>query len=154
MVDVVLLQRISPEKRGAKFNNDYSPSRNMASLNELPVNADDRGSYVVWDLRDWDGDLDTMERINEAWVETHQPDSKQATISVFPSDVVVDDKKQEFISSGWNEACKITGIECVAVVSDVLKAMAVENQIDAPGVSIDSFDDVDAAVQWVETELT
>lgn len=130
-----------------------APAGCVSSIAELPVQVEDRDSYVVWDLREWEGDIETMEAINEAWVEVHEPAAKQATVSVFPSDVVVDEEKQSFITDGWNEACELTGIECIGIVSDLLKGMAVKRQIDVPGVAVDTFDEVTEATEWVEAEL-
>jgi len=121
---------------------------------ELPIDPDDRGSYVVWDLRSWEGDLETMKEINEAWMDVHNPPAKIGTIPVLPDDVVVHGEIQSFISEGWNEASEATGLQYLALVAENLQAMAVENQIDAPSIEeISAFQSVDAAVDWME-EMT
>jgi len=124
------------------------------SYPELPIDAEDRGSYIVWDLRAWNGDIETMKRINERWVEAHEPAEKEGTISIFPEDVVVHGEIQEFISEGWNEACEATDLQYLAIVAEGLQAMAVENQIDAPAVELSAFDDEGAAVDWMDERAT
>jgi hypothetical protein len=119
----------------------------------LPIQADDHGAYVVWDIREWDGDVDTLEAINEAWVETHRPPAKTGTISVFPGHVVVDGEAQDFISEGWNEASEITGLQHLAIVAEGLQAMAVKNQIDVPDLTMEVFDAVDPAVEWMNEQV-
>ncbi|NLV11404.1 hypothetical protein ACAH01_05120 [Halomicrobium sp. HM KBTZ05] len=124
----------------------------MKSLDsyDVPVDADDHGEFVVWDLRSWSGDVETMEAINEAWVATHEPAQKVGTISVFPDSVVVDGQIQSFISEGWNEAAKATGLEYLAIVGQNLQTMAVEQQIDAPSIEeIRAFQSVDDAIDWL-----
>lgn len=123
----------------------------MEVSEELPIKTDDRGPYVVWDLRSWDGDVETMEKINEAWMDAHSPPAKVGTIPVLPDDVVVHGEIQSFISEGWNEASKATGLQYLALVAKNLQAMAVESQIDAPSIEeIRAFQSVDAAVDWME----
>ena len=118
---------------------------------ELPIQSDDRGSYVVWDLRSWGGDVETMKDINEAWMAVHDPPAKVGTIPVLPDDVVVHGEIQSFISEGWNEASEATGLQYLALVAENLQAMAVESQIDAPSIEeIRAFQSVDEAVDWME----
>jgi len=118
---------------------------------ELPIKPDDRGPYVVWDLRSWEGDVETMKDINEAWMDVHSPAAKIGTIPVLPDDVVVHGEIQSFISEGWNEASEATGLQYLALVAENLQAMAVESQIDAPSIEeIRAFQSVEAAVDWME----
>lgn len=123
------------------------------AIKGLPVNSDDRGEYVVWDLREWDGDVETMNRINEAWVEVHSPDEKVGTISVFPDHVVIGGQVQDFISEGWNEAAQATGLEYLAIVADGLQGMAVQGQIDAPTVDMEVFEAVEPAADWMDEQV-
>lgn len=120
---------------------------------DLPVTCDDRGDYCVWDLRDWAGDVDTLDEINEAWVEAHSPAPKVGTVSVFPDHVIVDGEIQDFISDGWNEAAGATGLEYLAIVADGLQGMAVEGQIDAPTVDVKTFDTVAEATDWMDGKV-
>jgi len=120
---------------------------------DLPVNDEDHGQFVVWNLREWDGDLDEFKEINDAWVTKHQPPEKVGTISVFPDHVVVGDELQDFISEGWNEACEITDLEYLAIVVDGIGKLTVKNRIDVPSVKVETFDTVDAAVEWMEEQV-
>ena len=77
------------------------------------VEATDHGAFHVRDLRGWNGDVDTLDEINEAWVEAHSPDGKVGTVSVFPDDGI-----QSYITEGWNEAAELTDLRYLAVVAD------------------------------------
>lgn len=112
---------------------------------------DDNGSFVVWDLRDWDGDVETMKEINDAWLEVHEPPEKSGTISVFPEHVVVNGEIQEYISDGWNDAADAAGLDHLAIVADGLQGMAVQNHIEMDGVDTDTFEDVESAKTWMES---
>lgn len=120
---------------------------------DVPVNAEDHGAYYVWDLRPWDGDVETLDEINQAWMNAHGPDEKIGTISVFPNEVIIDDSIQDFIAEGWNEASKATDLQYLAIVAEGLKALAVQNQIDVPFVEMEAFDTVEEAVEWMDEQV-
>jgi hypothetical protein len=120
----------------------------------LPVTADDRSSYYVWDLREWSGDVETLAEINEAWMAAHEPAAKTGTISVFPDEVVLDGELQGFISEGWNEAAEAVGLEHLAIVGTGLQTMAVESQIDAGWLDLECFETVPEAVDWMDEQVS
>ncbi|MEZ3115576.1 hypothetical protein RYH80_06555 [Halobaculum sp. MBLA0147] len=120
------------------------------SFTDVPVEYEDHGAFVVWDLCEWDGDVETMEAINEAWMEVHDPPEKVGTISVFPEDVIVDGELQSFIADGWNEAGEAVGLEHLAIVGESLAGIAVKSQIEMPDIDVDVFGEVDDAVAWLE----
>lgn len=120
------------------------------SVADVPVEYEDHGAFVVWDLREWNGDVETMEAINEAWVEVHEPPEKVGTISVFPEDVIVGGELQSFIADGWNEAGEAVGLEHLAIVGESLVGIAVKSQIELPDVDVDVFEDTDDAVAWLD----
>jgi hypothetical protein len=116
----------------------------------LPVDATERESYVIWDLCDWEGDVETLEEINEAWMDAHEPAEKTGTISVFPEEVVIDGELQGFISEGWNEAAEAVGLRYLALVGNGLQAMAVRQQLDMPKVKIEVCETIDEAEEWMK----
>jgi len=120
----------------------------------LPIDAEDHGGFVVWDLCEWDGDVETMTEINEAWMAVHSPDAKRGTISVLPEEVIVHGEIMDFISEGWNEASEATGLQYLAIVGQGLQTRAVRSNIDAPNIeAMQGFDSTDAAVEWMEGEV-
>ena len=121
---------------------------------QLPIEAEDHGGFAVWDLRGWDGDVETMAEINEAWVAVHTPEEKVGTISVFPEEVIVHGEIMDFISEGWNEASEATGLEYLAIVGEGLQTMAVKSNIEAPNIeAIAGFEDVQSAVGWMDERV-
>jgi hypothetical protein len=121
----------------------------------LPVNADDHGEFVVWDIRDWEGDAETMDEINQAWVAVHEPEQYVGTISVFPEDIIIHGDIEEIISGGWNEAARATGLQHLAIVGEGLQTIAVQSHIDAPTIeTMDGFDEIDEAVSWMESQVS
>ncbi|MFB6177232.1 MAG: hypothetical protein ABEI99_08850 [Halobaculum sp.] len=123
------------------------------SVQDVPVSYDDHGEFVVWDITDWDGDVETLEAINEAWLEVHEPSRKVGTITVFPEEVIIDGELQGFIADGWNEAGDVAGLEQFAIVAESLVGMAVKTQIEMPDVTVDAFNDVDEAVEWMNEQV-
>jgi hypothetical protein len=120
----------------------------------LPLSAEEHGAFKVWDLREWEGDVDTLDAINEAWVEAHSPDEKVGTVSVFPEDVILDDGVQDFLTEGWNEAAEMTGLRYLAIVAPGIKKLTVKSQIHAPVLEeMETFDEVDPAVEWMQAQV-
>jgi len=120
----------------------------------LPLSSEDHGAFNVWDLRGWEGDVETLDEINQAWVEAHSPEEKSGTISVFPEDVVLDDGVQDFLTEGWNEAAEVTDLRYLAIVAPGIKKLAVKSQIHAPVIeAMETFDEVDPAVEWMNEHV-
>jgi len=126
----------------------------MASaVSELPVEPTEYNKFYVWDMSEWDGDLDVFERINEAWMDYHSEPAKIGTISVLPDHVVADGELQDFISEGWTEAAEAADLEYCAIVADGLQGLAFKQSFDASWVTVDTFEETDQAVSWLENEL-
>lgn len=120
---------------------------------DVPVEYEDHGAFVLWDLSDWEGDIETLSAINDAWVEVHTPPNKVGTISVFPDAVVVDDRLESFIDDGWNEAGRAVGLEYLAIVGNGLATRAVREQMSVPDLTMDVFNDTPRAVRWMRRHL-
>lgn len=123
------------------------------SVRDVPVSYDDHGEFVVWDITGWEGDVETLEAINEAWLDVHDPSEKVGTISVFPEEVIIDGELQGFIAEGWNEAGDAAGLEHLAIVAESLVGMAVKRQIEMPNVTVDAFNEVEEAVAWMDERV-
>jgi hypothetical protein len=125
----------------------------MKTEHHEAVEATDHGAFYVWDLRGWQGDVETLDEINQAWMAAHDPAKKVGTISVFPEDVILDDGVQNYITEGWNEAAEATGLQYLAIVADGIKKLAVKNQFHTPGVELETFDEVEPAVEWMNDRV-
>lgn len=125
----------------------------LTTVADLPVEPTEHNEFYVWDMSDWDGDLDTFEQINEAWMELHSEPEKVGTISVLPDHVVADGELQDFISGGWTEAAEAAELEYCAIVADGLHGLAIEQSFDASWVTVDTFQETEEAVSWLENEL-
>ena len=124
-----------------------------AKINQLPVEPTEYDKFYVWDFREWDGDIDVLEQINEAWMDYHSEPAKIGTISVLPDHVIADGELQDFISEGWTEAAEAAELEYCAIVADGLQGLAFKQSFDASWVTVDTFEEIDQAVAWLENEL-
>lgn len=122
------------------------------SVDGVPVECTAHDAFCVWDLRGWDGELETMAAINDAWLEHHDEPGVVGTISVFPEDVIVDGELQSFISEGWNEAGEAAGLQYLAIVGDGLASRAVKQQMSVPDLTMDVFRAVEPAVEWLDEQ--
>ena len=126
----------------------------MASaVSELPVEPTEYKKFYIWDMSEWDGDLDVFEQINEAWMDHHSEPAKIGTISVLPDHVVANGELQDFVSEGWTEAAEAADLEYCAIVADGLQGLAFKQSFDASWVTVDTFEETDQAVSWLENEL-
>jgi len=119
----------------------------------LPVEPTEHEKFYVWDLCEWDGDLDVFKRINEAWMDHHSEPSKVGTITVLPEHVVADGELQDFISEGWTEAAETAGLEYCAIVASGLQGLAIKQSFDASQVTVGTFEETDKAVAWLEDKV-
>jgi hypothetical protein len=122
------------------------------SVDGVPVECTAHDAFCVWDLREWDGDVETMAEINEAWLAYHDEPGVVGTVSVFPENVIVDGELQSFISEGWNEAGEAAGLQHLAIVGDGLASRAVKRQMAVPDLTMDVFEEVKPAVEWLREQ--
>ena len=50
----------------------------------------------------------------------------------------------------WSENGEYTGAGKIGFVSEGTTAMAVKSRMDIPGADVESFSDLDAAVEWAQ----
>lgn len=94
-----------------------------------------------------------MDDINTAWMREHTEEDVVGTISCLPGSFIVDNKMQDFISEGWNDAADAAGLEYLAIVSDGLEGIAVKGQIETENVAVEVFDNVEEAVAWMTEQV-
>jgi hypothetical protein len=123
------------------------------TVTELPVEPTEHDKFYVWDMCEWDGDLDVFKQINDAWMEYHSEPAKIGTISVLPDHVIADGELQDFISEGWTEAAEAAELEYCAIVANGLQGLAVKESFDASWVTVGTFEETDQAVAWIENKL-
>jgi hypothetical protein len=123
------------------------------AVTELPVEPTEYDKFYLWDLREWGGDMEVFEQINEAWMDYHSEPAKIGTVSVLPDHVVADGELQDFISEGWTEAAETAELEYCAIVADGLQGLAIKQSFDASWVTVDTFEETGQAVSWLENEL-
>jgi hypothetical protein len=119
----------------------------------LPVEPTEHDQFYVWDLCEWQGDLDVFKQINEAWMDYHSEPEKVGTISVLPEHVVADGELQDFVSDGWTEAAEAAELEYCAIVADGLQGLAFKQSFDASWVTVETFEETGEAISWLENEL-
>ncbi|MEZ3117687.1 hypothetical protein RYH80_17355 [Halobaculum sp. MBLA0147] len=68
-------------------------------VSNLPVETERRGEYVIWNMREWDGDDEVLGDLEERWVEIHTDSSIEGSVVVLNDDLRLDSGFQEHIET-------------------------------------------------------
>jgi len=110
-----------------------------------------RGPVGIWYMRGWKGFADEdLEAASDHYRERGNQTDITATIAVFGDETNLPKETQEYMGNEWSKNGEYTGVDKVGFVSEGLVAMAVSSQMDIPGAAVDSFDDLDTAVDWAQ----
>jgi trans-2-enoyl-CoA reductase len=105
-------------------------------MNEIPVEAESRGDYVVWDMRDWTGDEEVLADIETAWLEEHSDSTVESSVVLLNDDIELGPDFQTHISERWSALTSDAGIEELVFVTDRVTALAVKANMDVDGVAV------------------
>ena len=129
----------------------------VASTGDLP-NPDEyewafeqRGPVGIWFMQGWRGFADDdLEAASEHYRERGKRSDIAATLAVFGDNTNLPRETQEYMAEAWSENGEYTDVDRVGFVSDGTTAMAVKSKMEIPGAEIESFSDLDAAVEWAQ----
>jgi len=110
-----------------------------------------RGAVGIWFMQGWRGFADEdLEAASDHYRERGKRDDIEATLAVFGDNTNLPRETQEYMGEAWSENGAHTGAERIGFVSEGTTAMAVKSKMDIPGADIESFSDLDAAVEWAQ----
>lgn len=110
-----------------------------------------RGTVGIWYMRGWKGFADEdLEAASDHYRERGNQADIEATIAVFGDETNLPKETQEYMGEEWSKNGEYTGVDKVGFVSEGLVAMAVSSQMDILGAEVDSFDDLETAVEWAQ----
>ncbi|MFC6756895.1 MULTISPECIES: hypothetical protein [Haloarcula] len=111
-----------------------------------------RGGVGIWFMQGWRGFADEdLEAASDHYRERGKRSDIEATLAVFGDNTNLPRETQEYMGEAWSENGEYTGVEKVGFVSEGTTAMAVKSKMDIPGADIESFSDLDTAVEWAQS---
>jgi len=72
----------------------------------------------------------------------------ESTPAVFDDETNLPKETQEYMGEEWSANGEYTGVDKVGFVSEGIIAMAVKLQMEIPDAKVESFSDLDAAIEW------
>ena len=106
----------------------------------------------IWYMRGWKGFADEdLAAASDHYRERGKQDDIEATLAVFGEETNLPKETQEYMGEEWSKNGEYTGVDKAGFVSDGIVAMAVASQMDISGAEVDSFDDIDAALDWAQS---
>ena len=72
----------------------------------------------------------------------------ESTLAVFGDETNLPKETQEYMGEEWSANGEYTGVDKVGFVSEGITAMAVKSQMEIPDADVESFSDLDAAIEW------
>ena len=110
-----------------------------------------RGSVGIWFMEGWRGFADeNLEAASNHYRERGKRSDIDATLAVFGDTTNLARETQEYMGEEWSKNGEYTGVDRIGFVSDGTTAMAVKSQVEVPGAEVESFNDLDAAVEWAQ----
>lgn len=126
-------------------------SSSVPDPNEYEWDFEKRGTVGIWYMKGWKGFADEdLEAASEHYRERGSQNDIEATLAVFGTETNLPTETQEYMGEAWSENGEYTGVDKAGFVSEGIVAMAVASQIDISGAEVDSFDDVETAVEWAQ----
>jgi hypothetical protein len=108
-------------------------------------------NVVVWHVTDFETLYEEeMEDGHQLYLDVAGKDEITAIVVRFDGTPSLGPEKQEYINEVWSEFAQAVDIGRAAYVGEGISALAVKSNVEAPGVEVDSFSDVDEAVEWAQ----
>ena len=144
--------------RYPEANNKYTEAVLSMMVSSLPDPAEyewefeTRGTVGIWYMRGWKGFADEdLEAASNHYRERGKQDDIEATLAVFGEETNLPKETQEYMTEEWSKNGEYTRVDKAGFVSEGIVAMAVASQMDIPGAEVDSFDELNAAVDWAQS---
>jgi hypothetical protein len=124
----------------------------MESRNELSSMSYERVEDVdVYRIEDFETLFDEeIDRAEEFYRDRSSDERVTATVVRFDGAPQLGSDAQDHINQVWSQLAQLVDIERAAYVGDGISAMAVESNVEAPGVAIESFTDRQEAIEWAK----
>ena len=126
-----------------------SSTADIPNPSEYEWNFEQRGSVGIWFMEGWQGFADEdLEAASDHYRERGKRSDIEATLAVFGDSTNLARETQEYMGEAWSENGEYTGVDRIGFVSEGTTAMAVKSVVDVPGAEVESFRDLDAAIDW------
>jgi len=103
----------------------------------------------IWYMNGWQGYADEdLDAASDHYRERGREDDITATLAVFGDETRLPRETQEYMSDAWSTNGEYTGADRIGFVAEGITAMAVASRIDVPGAEVESFTDLDEALEW------
>ena len=103
-------------------------------------------------MNGWQGFADEdLEAASNHYRERGRGDDITATLAVFGDETDLPKETQEYMGEEWSKNGEYTGVNKIGFVSTGITAMAVKSNVEIPDVKIESFKDLDEAVEWAQS---
>jgi len=110
-----------------------------------------RGSVAVFEVDDWERHF--AEEIDEGealFAEEMAKSGVTGAVVGFEEIQSLGSEMQSRMSDAWSDLASGAPVDRVAYVADGITAMAVQANVDGGESTVDSFEDLDAAVTWAQ----
>ena len=116
---------------------------------EYEWSFEQRGGVGIWFMQGWRGFADEdLEAASDHYRERGKRANITATLAVFGDDTSLSAETQEYMGEVWSKNGEYTGVDRIGFVSGGTTALAVQSNVDVPGATVESFRDLDDAVDW------
>ncbi|WP_135829464.1 hypothetical protein [Halorussus halobius] len=127
-------------------------TENVPNPDDYEWEFEKRGTVGVWFMKGWQGFADAdLEAASDHYRERGRNSDIEATLAVFGDETNLPKETQEYMGEEWSVNGEYTGVDRVGFVSDGVTAMAVKAQVDIPDAEVESFGDLDAALDWARS---
>lgn len=127
-------------------------SDSLPDPDEYEWDFEKRGTVGIWYMKGWKGFPDEdLDAASNHYRERGSQDDIEATLAVFGDETNLPKETQEYMGEAWSENGEYTGVDKAGFVSDGIVAMAVASQMDIEGAEVDSFDELEAAIEWAQS---
>ncbi len=108
------------------------------------------GNVGVWEIQDWERLFtEEIQDAEQHFRRTASQSDITASVIVFEAVDTLDSTTQDHITDAWSQLAQAVDLDRTAYVADGIAGMAVRANVDAPDTELDSFEDVDEAMEWV-----
>ncbi|OIB55315.1 hypothetical protein [Natrialba sp. SSL1] len=108
-----------------------------------------RGRVGIWYMKGWQGFADEdLDAASDHYRERGKRADIDATLAVFGDKTNLPKETQEYMGEEWSANGAYTGVDKIGFVSEGTTALAVKSQVDVAGASVDSFSELETALEW------
>jgi hypothetical protein len=126
-------------------------ARNIPNPDEYEWEFEQRGTIGIWHMGGWQGFADEdLEAVSQHYRERGSRDDIEATVAVFGDKTNLPKETQEYMGEEWSKNGEYTGVDKIGFASSGITAMAVKSQLDVDGAAVESFKELDAAIEWAQ----